>query len=118
MCDTPELQYAPRGTLFLVYTTFPNSAAARRAARIVVEERLAACANLLEGMQAIYRWQGAVEEADETVCLFKTTGERLPALTARIRAQHPYEVPCIVALPLAAGHPPFLEWIAAETNTL
>ena len=106
----------PESGYLLIYVTAPDAAVARSLARALVEERLAACANILEGMHSIYRWQDAVEEASEAVCLFKTTTERRAALFARVRELHPYEIPCIVALPILAGSAPFLEWIDAETQ--
>ncbi len=115
MRDTPDILPA-KGEFLLVYVTAPDAETAGRIARALVEERLAACANILNGMHSIYRWQGAVEEAHEVVCLFKTTGERRERLFERVRELHPYEVPCIVSLPLYAGSAPFLEWIAAETQ--
>jgi len=100
----------------LVYVTAANTDAARRMARIVVEERLAACANILNGMTAIYRWNGALQEEHEAVLLLKTASDRQEALIARLRDLHEYEVPCIVAIPITAGNPDFLRWIEAETR--
>jgi periplasmic divalent cation tolerance protein len=81
-----------------------------------VEERLAACAQVLGPLTSTYRWQGAVETADEWYCHLKTTAERWPALEARLRALHPYDVPEIIALPIAAGSRAYLDWITAETR--
>ncbi len=100
----------------LLYVTCPTRVAADRIATAVVGERLAACANLVPGMRSVYRWRGTVERAIETVLLLKTTARRTPALMRRIKALHPYEVPCIVVLPIAGGHGPFLRWIADETR--
>lgn len=109
--ETPDA-----GRYLLVYVTAPDAACAKTLSRTVVEERLAACSNLLEGMHSIYHWQDKIVESTEVVCLFKTTRERSADLMARIRALHPYEVPCIVALPIQAGFTPFLEWIDTETQ--
>lgn len=96
----------------VVVCTFPDVETARRIARQLVEERLVACGNLLPGTESIYRWKGAVETASETVVLFKTTQPVYPALQERLKALHPYEVPEIVALPIVAGLPEYLGWVA------
>ncbi len=83
--------------------------------RALVEERLAACANLLDGMTSIYRWQGAIQEDAEVVLIAKTRTELVPRLVERVRALHSYDVPCVVTLPISDGNPAFLEWIGAET---
>lgn len=98
-----------------VYFTAPDREEARRMAGIVVRERLAACANILDNALSLYWWEGEVREAPEAVCIFKTTAERYPELEKRLAGLHPYEVPCIVALPLAGGFAPFLRWIGAES---
>ncbi len=95
----------------LVLSTFPDAETARRIVRVCVEERLAACGNLLPGVESIYRWRGAVETASETLVLFKTTTEVYPRLQERLRALHPYETPEIVALPPSGGLPAYLEWV-------
>jgi periplasmic divalent cation tolerance protein len=102
-------------TLF-VYVTASDIEEARRIGRSVVEERLAACANVIDGMTSIYWWQGEVQEAREAVLILKTTTERLAALTARVEALHSYDIPCIEALPVTAGSAAFLDWIARETQ--
>jgi len=100
----------------LVYSTFADRESARSVATRLVEERLAACANLLPGVESVYRWKGAVETASEVGVVFKTTGEGYPALESRLRELHPYEVPEIVAVPLRHGFAPYLEWIAQSTG--
>lgn len=99
----------------LIYVTAENKAEAVAIARAVVGERLAACANVLEGMTAVFRWDGAVREAGETVLILKTRADLADALTARIEALHGYDTPCVVALPIVAGNTDFLTWIDAET---
>lgn len=94
-----------------VTTTLPDSDAADRLARILVRERLAACAQIAGPISSIYRWQGTVEQASECYCHLKTTAERLPALRARIRELHPYEVPEIIAVPIVDGDASYLRWI-------
>lgn len=100
----------------LVYVTAPTLAEAESLARLAVEGRLAACANILPGMRSLYWWQGRLESADETVLLLKTTAELAPALIRALTEAHSYDCPCVVALPIATGNPDFLRWIEAETG--
>ena len=99
-------------TPLLVWSTFPDAESARRAARTLVEERLVACANLLPGVESVYRWKGAVEAASEVWVLFKTTREGYPRLEARLKALHPYELPEIIAFRPENGLPAYFQWIA------
>ena len=100
-----------------VYVTVPDRQTAARIAEAVVGERLAACANILPGMQSLYHWQGKIEKAEEVVVIFKTPAAQFTAIESRIKSLHPYDTPCIVALPVSAGHAPYLRWIAAEAIT-
>ena len=102
--------------LIVLYTTWPDAETAEAFGRRAVEERLAACANVLAPMRSIYRWNGAIDRALEVPALFKTTTARAEALCAFLRERHPYEVPAIVALPIAepGSNPAFLAWIEAE----
>jgi periplasmic divalent cation tolerance protein len=102
----------------LVFSTAPDPETAATIARALVEERLAACVNLLSAATSIYRWQGAVETATETVMLMKTTEDRLGELRDRTMALHPYEVPEFIAVEIVAGHPAYLEWIGESTAAL
>jgi periplasmic divalent cation tolerance protein len=102
-------------SVLLAYCTCPDVASADRIARTLVAERLAACVNRLPGVQSTYRWQGAVEQADEVLLLIKTTTDRLDALTARLRTLHPYELPELVAVEVRAGLPAYLDWVATES---
>ena len=97
-------------------TTAPSAAAAKRLVRALVERRLIACGTVLTGAVSIYRWQGAVVEEDEVVVLLKTTAERWAELAATLPGLHPYEVPELLALPVADGHPPYLAWVRAKTG--
>jgi periplasmic divalent cation tolerance protein len=81
----------------------------------LVEERLAACANLIEGVTSIYRWEGAIQQDAEVALLVKTRMEFVPRLAERVGALHSYDCPCVVALPIEGGNPAFLDWIVAET---
>ena len=94
-----------------VTTTLPDSTAADRLAQALVGERLAACAQVSGPITSTYRWQSAVEQAGECYCHLKTTLKRLPALQARIRELHPYQVPEIIAVPIVDGDSSYLRWI-------
>ena len=97
-----------------VYITVGSPEEAHRIGRTLVEERLAACANLIGGMTSIYRWQGVVEQAAETVVIAKTKSALFTRLAQRVRELHSYDCPCIVALPITAAHPPYLDWIGEQ----
>ena len=103
-------------TACFVYITVPDADAAHRIGRALVELRLAASVNLIESMRSVFRWQGEVQEEDETVLIAKTQEALVPALTEKVRSLHSYECPCIAALPVAGGNRDYLVWIAAETG--
>jgi periplasmic divalent cation tolerance protein len=96
---------------FVVLTTCPDEPSAASLARRLVEERLAACVNRAPGIRSTYQWQGAVQEDEEVLLIAKTSAERLATLSARIQELHPYEVPEVLALPVAAGAERYLAWI-------
>lgn len=104
-----------RGVL-LVFTTLPDAESADRVARQLVEKRVAACVNRLPPCVSTYRWRGEVETASEVPLLIKTSRETYPLLERALRTIHPYEVPEIVAVPVQAGLPAYLEWVAQETE--
>ncbi|MFC5354094.1 divalent-cation tolerance protein CutA [Azospirillum himalayense] len=97
------------------YITAGSRDEARRIGRALVEEGLAACANIFDGMTSIYRWQDAIEEATETVLIAKTRAELFDRLAARVRELHSYEVPCVVELRVGRGNPAYLDWLRDET---
>jgi len=101
----------------LVYVTAQNLAEVERLARAAVEERLAACANILGSIQSIYWWDGAVQEGGEAALILKTSEDRVEALTARLKELHSYEVPCIVAFSVNSGNSACLNWIREEAST-
>jgi len=101
--------------LVFVYMTAASREEAMRIGRALVEERLAACVNVLGGMTSVYRWEGAVETAEETVFIAKTRRDLFEPLAARVRELHSYTVPCIVELPVERGNPAYLDWLRAET---
>jgi periplasmic divalent cation tolerance protein len=99
-----------------VYVVTADMAEAERIAEALVAERLAACVNILGAVRSVYRWQGAVERADEVAMIAKTTETLFDALSARVRALHSYDTPAIVAWPIVAGDAAYLDWIVAETS--
>jgi periplasmic divalent cation tolerance protein len=100
-----------------VYATFASDEEAHRIARILVEERLAACANILGACHSIYRWQGEVEESDEVAALLKTRADLAGTLIARLAELHSYEVPAAVVWPAAQALPAYAGWVTNETLT-
>lgn len=102
--------------VLLVLTNCPDAETARRIAVHLVQERLAACVNQLAPVQSTYRWQGAVEAAVEVPLCIKCTRGRYPLVEQAIRQLHPYELPEIIAVPLAAGYAPYLRWVVDETQ--
>lgn len=98
-----------------VYMTAASADEADRIASALVEERLAACVNILGGIRSVYRWDGAVQSDAEVALVAKTRAALFGALAARVRALHSYEVPCIVSWPIEAGNPAYLTWIGDET---
>ncbi len=103
------------GEVVLVLTNLPDLAAARKLAKLLVEQRLAACVNVLAQCSSVYRWRGRIETASEVPVLIKTVASRYPRIEAAIRANHPYELPEIVSVPVVAGLGEYLCWIAAES---
>ena len=104
-------------TAFFVYITASDTSEATRIGRALVEDRLAACANVINGMTSIYRWQDEICEDAEAVLIAKTSGDKITALTERVKALHSYDCPCIAALPITDGNPAFLNWIEEQTQT-
>ncbi len=99
-----------------VYMTMASADQARKIGRALVEERLAACVNILAPMQSIYRWEGKIIEDNEAVLIAKSRDVLVERLTARVKELHSYSVPCVVALPIVQGNPDYLRWIGAETS--
>lgn len=102
---------------YLVLSTCPDAATAAAIADALVDGGHAACVNILPGLRSVYKWQGVRESADEHLLLIKTTGAAYPALEQAITALHPYELPEIIAVPLAAGSPGYLQWISAGVRS-
>lgn len=100
----------------LVITTCPDNELAEAIARTLVEERLAACVNVLPGVRSVYRWHGKIEHASEQLLLIKIRTADYPAVEQRIRQLHSYELPEVVALPIVEGLPAYLAWLADPDN--
>jgi periplasmic divalent cation tolerance protein len=95
----------------VVFSTFPDAETARRIGATIVEEKLAACVNLIPQVESIYRWKGVIETATEVMALIKSTTWKYQLLEARIRELHPYEVPEIISIRLDSGHLEYIRWI-------
>jgi len=99
-----------------VATTVATESAAAVLSEVLVDERLAACVQVIGPIRSTYRWKGAVEKSSEWLCLAKTATTRLPALCDRIRSLHSYEQPEIVATPITGGDADYLDWVKRETS--
>jgi periplasmic divalent cation tolerance protein len=101
----------------IVLTTVPMSVDAAAFARVLIEERLAACVNLLPPMESIYRWQGNIEQESERQIVIKTSRDRVDALRERLHALHPYDVPEFVVVPIVGGSDAYLRWIGDNARS-
>ena len=99
-----------------VYITAPDQQAAETIARMLVETRLAACANIIPGVRSIYHWEDKIQTDSEVAIIAKTRKELTTPLIAKVRATHPYDCPCIVTWPIESGNPDYLDWIGKETS--
>ena len=99
-----------------VYVTVPTEAEAHAIATAVVADRLAACANIIPGMKSVYRWEGRVEAANETILILKTRASLFKEVETRVKQLHSATTPCIVALPVTSGSDAFLQWVLTETR--
>ena len=99
-----------------VYTTWPSTVEAEQAGRALVERRLAACVNILPGMISHYRWQGAIERAEEAVMIIKTRAALAPEVESAVKTLHSYSTPAILVLPIESVEKTYLAWILAETD--
>ncbi|MEO1040126.1 MAG: divalent-cation tolerance protein CutA [Pseudomonadota bacterium] len=102
----------------LIYTTWPDAEAAERVAAVLLNDRLVACANMLAPMRSVFRWEGAVQRETEIPVLFKTSARRAVEVQQRISALHPYDEPCIIALPVdsRASSEGFLRWVSLQVS--
>ncbi|BAY29598.1 divalent-cation tolerance protein CutA [Nostoc carneum NIES-2107] len=99
-----------------VYVTCKDRAEALQVGKVLVEERLAACANVIDGMESIYWWKGQLEVGKEAVLILKSRNDLLEELTKKVKLEHSYEVPCVVALPIKGGNQEYLNWLLGETK--
>jgi periplasmic divalent cation tolerance protein len=118
--DRPE-DAAPRGDeatdgVVVVLTNLPDAGSAESVARALVEERLAACVNILAPCRSVYRWEGKVEQAQEVPLVIKTARDRYPALELRLRELHPYDVPEMLVCAAEGGWPAYLGWVLEQTR--
>lgn len=104
--------------VLMLITNMPDQESAQRMANSLIESHAAACVNIMATCTSVYRWQGKVESASEIPLLIKTTRSAYPRVEALIRAQHPYELPEIVAVSVEAGLPEYLQWVTTETTLL
>lgn len=100
----------------LVYTTWPDTSAAERAGRILIQDRLAACVNILPGMMSLYRWENKVQQSSEAVMLIKTRSDLVERVMASVREHHSYDTPAILVIEIADADPQFAAWIRTETQ--
>ena len=99
----------------LLYATFDSKEEAVSIAHKLLEEKLVACANVLDGGASIYRWQGEVKQANESILFAKTTQEQAQKAAKRIKELHSYDLPCVLILPVEDGLPEFMQWVKTET---
>jgi periplasmic divalent cation tolerance protein len=97
--------------ILLALSTFPDRETAQRISNQLVTEKFAACANILPGIESIYRWKEKIETGSETLVLFKVSEDRQPALQEKLRSLHPYDVPEIIFVPISSGLPEYLHWV-------
>ncbi len=105
-----------KSEILMVFTNLPDRATAERIAASLVTSQLAACVNVLAECRSVYRWQGKIEQANEVPLLIKTSRMAYPRLQAELKKLHPYELPEIIALPVTAGLPEYLNWVSQETQ--
>lgn len=104
-------------TALIVFSTLPSESQGQEIARKLIDERLAACVNIVPGLTSIYRWQANIETAAEVLLMIKTDEACYPQLEAALRAWHPYELPEILAVAVNAGLPDYMNWIIHETTS-
>lgn len=104
------------GDVRAILLTAPDADTAERVGRMLVEERLAACANVVPGIASVFRWEGAVQREEEVLVIVKTTQERVERVRTRVVELHPYELPEVLVLPVLGGHDPYLDWVRGEVE--
>lgn len=101
---------------YFTYITTGSKAEAKEIGKILVSERLAACVNIVDGMNSLYWWNGEIQEDNETILIAKTSEKKLEELTSRVRELHSYDCPCVIYLPIENGNRDYINWIIEETN--
>lgn len=99
-----------------VYITCKDKEEALSISKFLLKENLIACANIIEGMTSVYRWEGKLVEDTEVILIAKSVASLIEALVERVRELHSYELPCVVSLPVLEGNPAYLAWVAEEMN--
>ena len=99
-----------------IYMTAGSKAEAQKIGKALLDSRLAACVNILDNMESIYRWEEKIQVDSEVVLIAKTTETLVPQLIEKVKSIHSYDCPCIVSLPVLNGYPPFLDWIQTEVE--
>lgn len=99
-----------------VYVTCKDRTEAKRIASVIVKAKLAACANIIDGMESIYWWEGEIESGQESILIFKTIQGQFEKLSKGIKELHSYSVPCIIALPISNGNQDYIEWIQKSVD--
>lgn len=99
-----------------VYITAPNKEEAKNIARELVKSKLIACANILDGLESIYHWEGQIQEDQEALIIAKTKKDNFAKIEESVKSLHSYSCPCIIALPIIQGHNPYLNWIVESLN--
>src|ERR1700730_4301366 len=102
--------------IILALSTFPDAESARRISNELVVGKFAACANILPGVESIYRWKEKIESGNETLVLFKLSEDRQSAFQEKMRSLHPYEVPEIIFVPISSGLPAYVRWVAENCS--
>ena len=102
--------------MVLAYVTAKDKAEAQRLAQGLLEQRLVACVNVLEGMNSFYWWKGRIEQGQETVLLLKTRSDKTQQINEWIKSFHSYETPCVLFLPITGGNPAYLQWLNSELS--
>lgn len=105
------------GDSSICYVTTPNEESAKKIARTVITNKLAACVNIIPNIQSIYEWEGRINEDMEYLLMIKTTTENVPELTTYVRENHPYSVAEVISVKIESGNPPYLDWIAKSVKT-
>ncbi|CAA6664348.1 unnamed protein product [Spirodela intermedia] len=100
----------------VVYVTVPNKEAGKKLAESIIQERLAACVNIVPGIESVYWWDGKVQTDSEELLIIKTRESLLEALTEHVKSNHEYEVPEVISLPITGGSAKYLEWIKSSTR--